>query len=310
MASPDLEVAIVSYNVRELLRACLESVFRCAGDEGLRARVWVLDNASADGSADMVERHFAAVLVRRRVSNLGFAGGANALLVEGAGERAPLLLLNPDTEVRPGALTFLLEDVQALPRAGIVGPGLIYGDGSLQHSAFRFPGLVQTFLEFFPVNWRLQESGLNGRYPLQERRPWPFLCDHPLGAAMMLRPEMLREVGAMDSGFFMYCEEVDWCWRAWRAGWEVWSDPRAVVVHHAGQSTGQARPAMYVQLWRSRYRLFSKHRGCAYAGAVRLVVRAGLARERRRLAGQHREGRMTEAALRQSLDALDAVARL
>ncbi len=198
----------------------------------------------------------------------------------------------------------------ALPRAGEVGPGLVYGDGTPQHSAFRFPDLAQTFLDFYPLHWRLTESRLNGRFPGGEAGGWPFLCDHPLGAAMLLRPEMLREIGGMDPGYFLYCEEVDWCRRATEAGWEVWSDPRAVIVHHAGRSTVQSRQASYVRLWRSRYRYFAKHRGTAYAAAVEAVVRLGLAGERLRLERRRRLGSISEEEARQGLATLAAVGAL
>jgi len=298
VGAPDLEVISVSFNVRGLLGACLRSLYSCAENEGLRLRVWVVDNASHDGSAEMVGESYPQAVLLRNEDNLGFARGCNRALerlgYSGPPEApAPVLLLNPDTEVRPGALSLLLSDLTALPGAAVVGPGLCYGDGALRHSAFRFPGFWQTALEFFPINWRLLEGPLNGRYPRQERQPWPFVCDHPLGAAMLLRPEAIREVGLLDEEFFMYCEEIDWCLRAKRQGWEVWSDPRAVVVHHAGQSTTQVRREMYVELWRSRYRLFRKHRGVPYLAMMRQLVRLGMVRECFRAVREYRQGRMS-----------------
>lgn len=306
----DLQVAVISYNVRDLLRACLASVYRCAHDEGIRLRLWVWDNASRDGSADVVADEFSEAVLCRSEVNGGYVGGTNSILQAMDSAPVPVLLLNPDTEITPGALTTLLEDMELLPKAGVVGPGLVYGDGRPQHAAFRYPDLAQTFLDFYPLHWRLTESRLNGRYPTEEQENWPFLCDHPLGAAMMLRPDMLRQVGGMDAGFFLYCEEVDWCRRATGAGWEVWSDPRAVVVHHAGRSTVQTRRESYVRLWRSRYRYFSKHRGPAYLAAVRAVVQLGLAGERVRLEGRRRRGAVDEAEAREGLETLAAVRRL
>lgn len=308
--SLDLQVAIISYNVRDLLRACLQSVLRAAEDEGLRAQVWVWDNASHDGSADMVAAEFPQAVLSRSDVNGGYVGGTNSVLRAMGGATAPVLLLNPDTEITPGALTILLEDMAGLTVAGVVGPGLMYGDGTPQHAAFRFPDLAQTFLDFYPLHWRLTESRLNGRFGAEERGGWPFLCDHPLGAAMLLRPEMLREIGGMDPGYYLYCEEVDWCRRAIDAGWEVWSDPRAVVIHHAGRSTAQSRQASYTRLWRSRYRYFAKHRGPTYAAAVEAVVRLGLAGERLRLERRRRLGFISEEEARQSLATLAAVSAL
>jgi len=283
-SAPDLRVVVVSYNVRCLLEACLRSLYREAGSEGITADVWVVDNCSSDGSADLVAEEFPQAHLIRAESNLGFACAVNRALQETGclpGLRAgmPILLLNPDTEVLPGALSLLLDDLATLPKAAVVAPGLRYGDGSFQHSAFRFPGLLQTAFEFFPIHWRLLESRLNGRYPRQERRLAPFRCDHPLGAAMLLRAEALHEVGGFDRAYFMYCEEIDWCWRAAKLGWEIWSDPRAIVVHHSGRSASQVRVRMYRELWRSRYGLFAKHRGRLYEAAARGVVRAGVTTE-------------------------------
>ncbi|MGQ9554509.1 MAG: glycosyltransferase family 2 protein [Anaerolineae bacterium] len=315
MPSPDVAVIVVSYNVRELMRACLESLYACASAEGLQADVMVIDNASSDASAEMVSISFPDAVLLQNEVNLGFAAATNQGLrhlgyPEAPAVTAPVLLLNPDTEVWPGAMRLMLEDLANLPHAGVIGPGLRYADGTLQHSAFRFPGLAQIALEFFPVHWRLTESSVNGRYCRQERGTEPFPCDHPLGAAMLLRPEAIRDVGLFDDDFFMYCEEVDWCWRAHNLGWQVWSDPRAVIVHHSARSTAQARSRMYVELWRSRYRLYKKQRGRLYLRLVKLLVRAGIARERARLAAQLRAGALSEAAYRGQAEALAAVLAL
>ncbi len=313
--APDLEVVVVSYNVRELLRSCLRSVFTAAADEGLQVRVWVHDNAGSDGSADMVAAEFPDAELTRGEVNLGFAGATNAVLRRlgypgAAMSAAPVLLLNPDTELRPGVLSLLLEDLRSLPRAAVIGPGLVYADGSLQHSAFRFPGLAQTALDLFPLHGRLVESALNGRYPREERRPWPHLCGHPLGAAMLLRTEAIREVGLLGEGYFMYSEEIDWCRRANRAGWEAWSDPRAVIMHHAGRSTGQAKGEMYVQLWRSRYRYFRKHHGPLYRRVVRALVRTAMAREMAFTVGQFRRGGLSREEYGRRMQVFRAVAGL
>ena len=191
-----------------------------------------------------------------------------------------VLLLNPDTEVRPAAIATLLDFMRSHPRAGMTGAQLIYPDGRFQHSAFHFPGISQTFLDLFPLNHRLMDSRLNGRYP---RRRSPFAVDHPLGACMLLRGDAIHEVGLLDEGYFMYVEEVDWCRRLRRAGWEVWCEPRALVVHHEAQSTRQFREAMYVQLWRSRDRYFRSYHGAVYVSLIHAVMRWGFSRELRRL---------------------------
>jgi GT2 family glycosyltransferase len=153
----------------------------------------------------------------------------------------------------------------------------VYGDGRFQHAAYRFPSLSQCFLDFWPINWRLTASRLNGRYP---RRLYesdrPFAIDHPLGAAMLFRREVIEQTGGFDLAYRMYVEEIDWCMRVKRAGWAVACVPGAEIVHYEGQSTRQVRPQMVVALWRSRYLLFERFYSRAFRWAVRRVVRAGM----------------------------------
>jgi GT2 family glycosyltransferase len=229
----------------------------------------------------MVRAEFPAVHLVASKDNLGFAAGNNRALRElqiadrdsPASLRNPsyVWLLNPDTEVQPGATAALMAALESLPQAGVVGAKLAYSDGSLQQSAFRFPGLLQLLFEFLPLPPRLYETPFNGRYPrhLYEGSD-PFPVDHPLGAAMMVRPQAIADVGLMDEGFWMYCEEIDWCWRMRRAGWRSYCVPTARVVHHAGQSSGQVRISSFVALWRSRLLLFDKH----YPVWKRLLARA------------------------------------
>ena len=307
----DLAVVIVSWNVRDLLADCLTSVFDSLAGPEIDAEVWVVDNASGDGSAEMVRQRFPQVRLIASGQNLGFAAGNNLALRElgfptaGSGLPRYVLLLNPDTELRGDALATMLRFMDQTPSAGVCGARLLYGDGSFQHSAFKFPGLAQIALDFFPLHWRLTESRLNGRYP---RRLYesgePFEIDHPLGAAMMLRREAILQTGLFDEGYHMYVEEIDWCMRIRRAGWEIYCLPPAVVVHHAGQSTKQIRNEMFAALWRSRFRLFGKHYSRSFRWAARRLVRLGLQAEARRARASHRRGKLSAEELAARLDVL------
>lgn len=268
-----LGIVIVSYQVRQLLRACLHSLYAdLERSPQLAARVVVVDNASSDGSAAMVSAEFPAVELIASAENLGFAGGNNRGLRrlgfgeegQAAGRPEAVLLLNPDTELHAGALRTLATFLAAHPGAGGCCPRLQYGDGSFQHSAFHFPGLVQLALDLFPPRHprlqRLLHSPLNGRYPrrLYEGRE-PFPVDFALGAALMVRAEAIAAAGLLDEGYFMYAEEMDWQRRIQAAGWPLYCVPAARVTHHEGQSAGQFRRAMTVALWRSRLRYYDKY---------------------------------------------------
>jgi N-acetylglucosaminyl-diphospho-decaprenol L-rhamnosyltransferase len=285
MGQPLIGVAIVSYNTRDLLRGCLESLRGCR----LPLRTVVVDHASPDGSAAMVASEFPGVELLARADNPGFAGGTNLALRRlgfceepAGGPRADLaLLLNPDTIVHPGALEALAGFLEAHPRVGMAGPRLLNPDGTTQPAAFRFPTLSMTLLDLFPpgeaLPGRLYGSWWHGRYP-QDGGEAPFPIDHPLGACMLVRREALEQAGPMDEGYFMYSEEVEWCWRIRRAGWAIWQAPAARVTHVGGAATGQFRRPMQLALWRSRAR-FAAQMGPPWRPALhRAIVRAGMFR--------------------------------
>ena len=267
-----VSVIIVTWNVRDLLRMCLESL-RPAVEEGW-VEVIVVDNGSVDGTAGMVGGQYPGIRLIANTENRGFGAANNQGM--GVAQAPFLFLLNPDTVVLPQALERLIGFLGTHSRAGVVAPRLLNPDGSLQRNAFRFPGLWQVGLDLFPLHPRLMESSLNGRYPQERTAREPFEIDHPLGAALLVRREVWEQIGGFDENYFMYAEEVDWCWRIRRAGWSIWQVPGAEVVHYGGRSTSQAPDWMFVELWRARYQFFRDHYSAPFNLAARLLVRTGM----------------------------------
>ncbi|MDO9065870.1 MAG: glycosyltransferase family 2 protein, partial [Chloroflexota bacterium] len=283
-----LSVVIVSYNTRELLRLCLTSVLQAGPTE-----VTVVDNASSDDSAQMVQADFPQVRLIASALNLGFVRANNLALRESCGDH--LLLLNPDAELQEGALSTLQGLLDDHPQAGAVGPRLVYGDGALQHAAFRFPTLLQTYFDFFPWPARLLQSTLNGRYPRNAYSGRPFQVDFVLGACLMIRRTAIDQIGLLDERYFMYCEEMDWCKRLGQTGWGVWCEPRATVVHREAQSSRQTRWPSYVEKWRSRFIFYERYYPAWWQIINRQIVRAGLWAEVRRARAAHRRGDLTSS---------------
>jgi GT2 family glycosyltransferase len=309
---PRLAVIVVTWNVREYVLAALDSVLADLARTPVQGKVWVVDNQSSDQTAEAIKVRFPEVRLLEPGSNLGFAGGNNTALRAIGFPNGPdlpeyVLLLNPDTVVQPGALTALIEGLQAAG-AGLAGARLVYGDRSFQHSAFAFPGLAQLFIDLFPVPGRIRESRINGRYPrrLYEGRQ-PFDVDHPLGATFLLRREVIQQVGTFDEQFHLYCEEIDWARRIKAAGWGVVCVPSAEVVHYGGQSTSQVRPQSVVNLWAARLKLYRKHYGPIKRALAKMILRAGMNR-----AIQHtaRDSSQSEESRRALVDAYREVIRL
>ncbi|RMF82308.1 MAG: glycosyltransferase family 2 protein [Chloroflexi bacterium] len=245
--------------------------------------------------------------------NLGFGRANNwALRVIGFGERpddelpSAVYFLNPDTITKPGATRALYDVLMADDSVGIVGPQLEYSDGAFQHSAFRFPGLKQLWVEFFPTPGRLIDAEFNGRYAQTDyANHKPFAIDFPLGAAMMIKREVIAATGMFDEQFFMYCEEIDWAWRIRKAGWGAKCVPSAQVVHLGGQSTSQVRPESLVNLWTSRLRLYRKHHPRWKVFVARFMIWLGMRLKIRQLPSLDAE----QNSLREAYDHIARSAR-
>jgi GT2 family glycosyltransferase len=290
-----LAIVVVSYNTAALLRRCLGSLvlslsrYPVAGTE-----IVVVDNGSGDGSPAMVETEFPEVRLMAVGENRGFAAANNLALR--AVDAEYVLFLNPDTEVLGDAPAALRRFLANRPTVGLCGGRLVNADLTFQHCCFRFPTLVMSLLDFFPINHRVANSRLNGRYPRQwYERPFPI--DHPLGACMLARDEVIQRVGGFDEGFFMYCEEVDWCRRIRQAGWDIYYTPDAEIIHHQGASTRQNVSAMLVQLHRSRDRFFQKHDGPVITRTARVIVEFGMLAAARQARSDFQAGRLTEPEL-------------
>jgi GT2 family glycosyltransferase len=274
----DVAIIIVSWNVRDVLSDCLRSLGNELDRSRLHGQVWVVDNASTDGTVALLADLFPQVQVIVNQHNVGFGAGNNqGMRAAAAHHPRYYFFLNPDTLIRPSALDKLVKCLDDRPKAGMAGARLVYGDGRFQHSAFAFPGLKQLIFDLYPLPPRLYESWLNGRYPRRYYRPThpPFAVDHPLGATMLVRADVAESTQGFDESFHMYCEEIDWSWRVRQAGWEIFTVPAAEIVHYGGESTRQIPARSLINLWQSRARLYRKHHS-----GLRLSLASWLVRRR------------------------------
>lgn len=269
-SSPDLSVVIVTWNSAAYIGPCLDAL-RADTDASLEC--FVVDNASSDDTAAIVRREYPWATLIETGRNRGFAAANNLALRQARGRY--LLLLNPDTELRPGALAALRAALERHPRAAAVGPRLVNGDGSLQFSTYRLPTPATIGWEYFLRDARRPDDARAGRYAAADyarERPAEGL----LGACILLRQEAVDEVGLLDERFVMYCEEVDWCLRLRRAGWDVWYTPAATVVHHGGRSARLAPARTNLELQRSRFKLYSKWWSPGGRLLLETITRAGM----------------------------------
>jgi N-acetylglucosaminyl-diphospho-decaprenol L-rhamnosyltransferase len=276
-STPDVSVVIVSWNTKDLLLRCIESVLKEQAKSGLLIETIVVDNASSDGSADAVRLAAPDVLVLPQRENCGFAAATNIGITTSQG--ATVLALNPDAELQPDSLRTMWTVLHASPHIGMVAPVLLNSDGSFQSAGYRFPGMTQTILDLFPLHPRLVESSLNGRYSRGDGRT-PFQIDHPLGACMLVRRSVIEDVGSLDEGYFLYSEEIDWCRRIRNAGWTILCAPAASVIHAGGQSAARTPDRMRTQLHQSRARYLRRYHSPAFHRTLDVLIRVGISIKR------------------------------
>jgi GT2 family glycosyltransferase len=266
----ELSIIIVSWNTCDLLMQCLESVIADTATLPCpNVEILVVDNASTDGTVGTIQQQFPQVCVIENDHNVGFAQANNQAIAQSKGRY--VLLLNPDTEIKLGALPMLLDFMETELHIGLVGAQLLNADGSLQTSCYPAPTLLREL-------WRLFH--LDSLYPYGTYRmtDWeltkPRQVDALLGACLLIRRRVLDEVGMLDEDYFMYSEEIDLCYRVRQAGWPIYWVPQAQIVHYGGQSTQQVPSKMFLHLYRSKLRYFRKHYGRFFALAYKFTLLA------------------------------------
>jgi N-acetylglucosaminyl-diphospho-decaprenol L-rhamnosyltransferase len=266
--SLDLSVVIVNWNVRDLLQRCVESVL--SSKRSITTEIIVVDNASVDGSVEMLRAEFPQTILIANPENRGFPAANNQGIAAAQGRY--VLLLNPDTEVLADALDALVQYMDAHPDVGLVGPQLLHPDGQVQSSRRRYPTLATLFFESTWLESLAPRALLRRYYVLDQPDNAVLDVDWITGAAMLARREVIQQVGGMDERFFMYSEELDWCRRIKAAGWRVVYHPEARVIHYEGKSSEQAMPARHVNFQRSKIRYARKYHGPRLAAALRLYL--------------------------------------
>jgi GT2 family glycosyltransferase len=281
-----IAVVIVNHNTREYLRTCLETVLSDTPSE-----VMVVDNASSDGSVEMVQANYPEVLLHANKANVGYGRAANQAITCCAAKY--ILLLNADTLLQSGALLALSRYLDLNSQVAVVGPRLVDPQGKQQHSWYPFPTPVNTLVHMSVLSRLIGYVPiLRNRYcyttPLMHPRAVPWVH----GAALAIRRQAFEMIGGFDEAFFMYSEEVDLCFRLNATGWQIHFAPVTTVVHVGGASTMQRRTEMGVQVFASIMQFYERHysrirclemlaiiKGLMLARLVRDMLRLHIARD-------------------------------
>jgi N-acetylglucosaminyl-diphospho-decaprenol L-rhamnosyltransferase len=267
-----LDVVIVSYRCEALLRGCLESLRWHPA--GVSTRVHVIDNASQDGTSEMVAREFPLVELTVNQRNAGFAAAANLGIAAGSAPR--VLVLNPDCEIRQGTLDRLLDLLEARPEVGICGPALVRPGGEPDHAAKRgFPTPLSSLGHFAGLGRRPRAPAALRGYAPDPSRGGPV--DAVNGAFMLIRRSALDEVGLFDEGYWMYMEDLDLSYRFAQAGWTTRYEPSATVVHVKAGTSGPIRSARLNRAFHyGMYRFYRRHYARSRSPLVNIAVYAGI----------------------------------
>jgi len=271
----DLSICIVSFNTRDLLRDCLNSIFSSLTQYSYE--VIVADNGSADGSSEMLAAEFPQVQVIQNTSNLGYTVPMNQALRAAAGRY--LMQLNPDTVLTPGLLESLLGFMESQPRVGICTPKVLNSDGTLQMQCRRSAArpwdaitYILGFSKLFP------RSRLFGRY-LMEYLPEDQIneVEAVSGSCMLIHRGVVDQIGYLDEQFFAYQEDAEFCFRARKAGWQIYYVPTAQLTHFGGLGGSRFVPYRGIYAWhRSYYLYYRKHLAREYFFMVNWLVYLGI----------------------------------
>ena len=269
-----LGIIIISFNVRKLLKECLESIYRQT--QRTRFEIWVIDNHSRDESVAMLQESFPEVHLIENDENLGFTRANNQALRQCRCDF--FLLLNPDTLLQDGALDKMVQFLDEHPEVGIAGCKVLNRDGTLQLACrrsiptpkvafYRLTGLSR----LFPNNHTMAKYNMTYEDPDQAHE-----VDAVSGAFLMIRREVVEKIGLLDERFFMYGEELDWCLRTQRAGWSVMYCPQSQIIHYKGESTKYNSRKAALEFYRAMYLFHRKHFAQDYSRLTNFLIYAGI----------------------------------
>jgi hypothetical protein len=274
----DLSIIIVNWNSKDYLQQCLDSIrshrieFDC--------EILVIDSGSFDGCREMLQQHYPEVIFIQSDYNLGFAKANNEAFKTSQGRN--ILFLNPDTEVEKDAILQLYANLESLPDAGVVGPRLLNTDRTVQTSCIRsFPTILNEALDCEALRQRFPRSRLWGMAALFDESATPSEVNAISGACMMMSRLVFEKMGMFNTGYFMYSEDIDLCFKIQRAGFKNYFVPSATIIHHGGASSDRSHASTFASVLsaESQFRFFRMNRTTVYAWAYRLtVILASIAR--------------------------------
>lgn len=281
---PQLSIIVVSWNTKDMLRQCLRSIYEST--RGLAYEIFVVDNASSDGTVAMIESEFPHVILIKNIENVGFAKANNQAMRKSRGKY--ILLLNPDTMILDNAIIEMKDFMDTNTMAGIATCKILNPDKTIQLCYGEFPSLETIIFggstvrpalhSLFLTKRFFKDAGLStNEYNQRQKVDWI------MGAFMMVRKEVADQVGLLDEKLFMYGEEPDWCYRITRHGWGIWYVPEPKIIHYGGQSTEQVT-GMHTIDWllKTQYYFFLKHYGkpqmilAHFTGLASSIIKLGL----------------------------------
>ncbi len=269
----DLSIIIVSWNVADLLAACLDSILAGTvtinepGSDIPHVEIIVVDSDSNDNTVAMVRELYPQVKLLAQNENVGYTRGNNIGLEIARGRH--LFLLNPDTEIIGYTLPHMINYLDNNPDVGVIGPHTLNTDGTTQSSRRRFPNVRLAFFESTWLQSLAPKSMMDNYYVAKEPDDAVIDVDWVQGSALMTRREVYDKIGGLDTGFVMYSEELDWCKRAKDAGWRVVYLGTAQITHHGGKSSEQSTARKHILFQQSKIRYFRKHHGKPVATLLR-----------------------------------------
>jgi GT2 family glycosyltransferase len=263
----DLSIIIVSWNVADMLAACLDSIFSSLHPN---IEIIVVDSASSDHTIAMLHERYPQVRLLAQTTNVGFTRGNNLGLEAATG--GCVLLLNPDTEVVDDAVVQMVKYLDENPDVGILGPHTLNSDHTTQSTRRRFPTITTAFFESTWLQGIAPKSVLERFYMTDTSDDAILDVDWVQGSALMFRRDVYDQIGGLDEGYIMFSEELDWCKRAKDAGWRVVYLGTVKIIHHGGKSTEQVVARKHIHFQESKLRYFRKYHGRAVAYLLRVFL--------------------------------------